>query len=378
MGRPTFTPRFEEAESVIRDRMLQGVDPKWRKEPGDFMYDAVAPAPLEVKQLQINQDQILKESFPQFAEGDAMDWHLERIGLERVRATPNRRTLAVTADPGATIPAGHIFISIVLDGDGNPLEFAVEESVHFDELSTKDVFLVCTQVGEFTNVPNGSQFILQPSIPGIKSIVDQGTVEVGANAESDESAWERYLEKVRDENTGGNRNDYKRWVESERADVARAKVIPRWDGRGTVKVVLVGADFSPALPAVVDDVQEYLDPGSTGLGDGLAPCGAQVTVVAAEGLEVNVTANLVLEPGATLQAVLDDFTQQLDQYLRTLVFYEDGNGSNFPVAFNQVGALLITTSGVMNYTDLQINGAAGDLSVSNEQAPVLGTVDLNE
>jgi uncharacterized phage protein gp47/JayE len=374
--REEYTPIFEETEEVVRDRMLDRVDPRYRKEQGDYIYDAVAPSPGEIVLLQANQDFILKNSFPQYAEGDYMDLLLEEEGLTRNPATPNQRTLSVTADAGVVIPAGHILNVVILDPDGNPLEYSVNSLKEFVTTGTLDVALTCTTLGEIGNIPDGSEFILQPTIPGVQSIVDQGTTELGAEEETDAEAWDRLSFKVRNEDTGGNKNDYVRWAQ-DRTNVGKAKCIPRMNGRGTVGVIIVGTDYEPATQTVVDDLQLYLDPNSDGLGEGKAPCGAAVYVEAAIGLNVGISATVVLDNNYTLQQVTDSFTASVESYIESLVFYQnESTKENYPVAYNQIGALLITTDGVMNYSDLTLNGGTIDVPVGTKEAPVLGTVSL--
>lgn len=57
--RPTFTPVFTEAPSVIRERMLGNIPDTWRKEPGDYTYDNILPSVGEVLQLEMHQDRTL-------------------------------------------------------------------------------------------------------------------------------------------------------------------------------------------------------------------------------------------------------------------------------------------------------------------------------
>lgn len=373
----TFTTFFEEDENTIRDRILANPSLEaWRKEPGDFIYDAVAATPLEVKQLQISQDTILKNAFPQYAEGDYMDEHLAEIGLTRIAATPNKRHVSIMADAGVIIPANHTASVVILDNNGNPLEFSVDDTAAFDVAGMKSVALTCRSTGAATNVPLGTQFILLPPIPGVRSIVDAGTTVAGGDAENDADAWQRYLFRVSNEDTGGNKNDYVRWA-TERPGVGKAKCIPRWNGNGTVKLVIVGADDLPATPTVVNDLQAYMDPGAQGLGEGRAPFGAAVTIESAQALTVNVAATIIRANGYTLDQVRTAFAATLTAYLKSLVFSDDGTGNSYPVAYNQIGAKLITTPGVVNYSGLTINGGIADIAVGQLQAPVVGTVTLS-
>lgn len=371
-----FIPMFEESEDTIKNRELSRISDEWRKEPGDFIYDAVAPVATEIQLLQMNQDTILQNAFPQYAEGEFLDDHLESVGLSRIPASQSKRRLIIKADAGVVIPAGYIVSSVVLDDGGNPLQFTVDETAAFDIAGQIEVDITSVDTGTLTNLSEGSEFILLPPIPGIQSIIDGGITVPARDPESDEDALERYLFKVSNEDTGGNKNDYVRWV-TQRTDVGAAKCIPRWAGNNTVKVVIVGTDFKPATPAVVKAVQNFLDPGSTGLGEGRAPMGAAVTVEAAAAVIINISATIVLRNGYTISQVQAAFEASVTNYLKDLVFTTDPEtGNNYPVAFNQIGALLITTAGVMNYSGLKLNNGTVDVPLSSTETPVLGTVSL--
>ena len=64
-------------------------------------------------------------------------------------------------------------------------------------------------------------------------------------------------------------------------------------------------------------------------------------------------------------------------YLKGLVFETDpATQEAYPVAYNQIGALLITTPGVMNYSGLTVNNNTADVPLDSTEAPVLGTVNI--
>lgn len=514
--RPTFTPVFEEAEGDIRSRILARIPDTWRKEPGDFVYDTVAAVPLEIKQGQINKDTILKNGFAQYAEGDYLDKKLDEVGLSRAQATKAQRTLQVTADAGVIIPAGYVASTVVLDSGGNPLEFTVDMEATFTEAGTLDIVLTASEAGSNYNVPNGSEFILLPPIPGIRTIVDAGTLVPGADKESDVSAWQRYDFKVKNPDTGGNKNDYVRWAQ-EVTGVGKARCIQRWNGNGTVKVLLVGTDNRPAAASIVDDVQEYIDPildtnlqaesmeaggfgvtvndsdatlaynasgegtltygaatetlietenhfkarfkvkvdsiaGTTdllqltiqdrgtkeplkqtvsstssaqaivtaadlgtdyvyvevpfywdglqsletevrrlttdtatvvtvdlvnfvglygqALGEGKAPGSHRTYAKAADDLPVSIQATVDFSATADPTAVKAAFEAAVEKYLASLIF------TDMSVVYARIGALLIGTEGVSNYTNLLVNGGTADLPVGLEEVATLGTVTI--
>ncbi|MHB1167338.1 MAG: baseplate J/gp47 family protein [Carboxydocellales bacterium] len=371
MARPTFVPVYEETETLIKDRVVARIPDSWRKEPGDFIHDAVAATPLEVKELQINQDDILRNGFAQYAEGEYLDLRLSEVGLTRAAATPNKRTLHVTADAGVVVPKDYTASVVILDNDGNPLEYTVDAVVNFVVTGTLDVNITCATAGVAGNVQNGSQFIFLPPIPGISAIVDGGTTTLGTDQETSEAAYDRYMFKVQNPDTGGNKNDYVRWAQGI-AGVGKAKSIPKWNGNGTVKVVLVGADYKPAVAGTVSNVQAYLDPGVNGLGEGKAPCGAQVTVMTATNVGITIVATVVWAVGADPVAGKTAFEAAVTKYLKDLVFTAAPS-----VVYTKIGGLLSVTDGVVSYSVLTVNAGAVDVPVGAEAVATLTGVTLN-
>lgn len=91
---------------------------------------------------------------------------------------------------------------------------------------------------------------------------------------------------------------------------------PTWDGGGTVALSVLGADYLPASPTLVKKVQETIDPPpGQGLGLGLAPIGAKVTVKAPDKVTINVSATVTLAAGYDIGQVKPLVQQSIEEYL---------------------------------------------------------------
>lgn len=369
MTRPIFESVFEEDESVILDRMIDRINDTWRKEPGDFMYDAVATVPQEVIDLQINQDTLLQNMHAQYAEGENMDLLLGEVGLTRFPAVANKRTLNITADAGVAIDAGHKIVALVTGEDGNPIEYTVNTATTFGITTTIAIPITAVEPGIEANLVTGSDFSLVPPISGVRLIVDAGTDVQGREAESDLAAWERYDFQVKNPDTGGNKNDYKRWA-AEIVGIGKAKIVPLWNGNGTVKVILVDTEMQPISPTVLDAAQNYFDPGAQGLGEGKAPAGAAVTVISAVDLPITISAEVTFTAGSDAVAAKTAFEQSVTDYLKTLALPD----TPLPVVYNRIGAMFFSTPGISNYTNLLINGGTSDIMPGPEEVATLGVV----
>ena len=102
-----------------------------------------------------------------------------------------------------------------------------------------------------------------------------GTVE-----EKDESLRERYKAAVRGPSENGNTQQYKTWCE-EFEGVGRAISTPLAYGANTLKMLIISSDGTAPTTALIEDIQEVIDPGSEGLGEGKAFVGCKFYAVGA-------------------------------------------------------------------------------------------------
>lgn len=78
---------------------------------------------------------------------------------------------------------------------------------------------------------------------------------------------------------------------------------PLWQGPGTVGIYLLDADKRAANEEIVAAAQAYIDPTQDGQGEGVAPAGAIVTVMAAEEVPIDIRVKLTLASGVTMAEV---------------------------------------------------------------------------
>ena len=100
------------------------------------------------------------------------------------------------------------------------------------------------------------------------------------------------------------------------------------------------------------------------------PVTAEVTVISAEGLPIDVSASVILDSTATPETVRAEFMAKLDAYLLSLGFEET------VVYYTRIGALLSSVKGVTDYEDLLVNGGTDNVPVGEIAVPVPGEVTL--
>lgn len=387
--RPEFVPVFLQTDTEITDFLLSQIPDTWRKEVGDFPYDMIKPDVAQIMQLEISQDRILQNAFPQYCEDERMDEHMAIRGLTRIEATANKRVLSIVADPGVRIPQGYTFTSVVTDEDGNPIEFTADKETIFLSEEAVDVRVTCNLTGSEGNLATGSEFILQPPIAGVASITDMGTVVMAAERESLDEAWTRILDKAENPDTGGNVHDYERWVidgfyKEYGVKVGKVLVDMCWnkdngyDGRGTVRIIVVDDEHGPLDASIVSDIKEYLDPKAyEGYGYGKAPGGAVVTVITGTSYYIDISASVEYEKNVDRSAVLQQFTELVTDYVKSRVFNRNEDTKELsPVVYKKIAAILGTLSGVSNYDNLTVNGGTEDIKLEPYEIPTVRKVEL--
>ena len=387
--RPEFVPVFLQTDTEITESLLSQIPDTWRKEVGDFPYDMIKPDVAQIMQLEISQDRTLQNAFPQYCEDERMDEHMAIRGLTRIEATANKRVLSIVADPGVRIPQGYTFTSVVTDEDGNPIEFTADKETIFLSEEAVDVRVTCNLTGSEGNLATGSEFILQPPIAGVASITDMGTVVMAAERESLDEAWTRILDKAENPDTGGNVHDYERWVvdgfyKEYGVKVGKVLVDMCWDkdngydGRGTVRIVVVDDDYGPLDASVVSDIKEYLDPKAyEGYGYGKAPGGAVVTVITGTPYYIDISASVEYEKNVDRSTVLQQFTELVTDYVKSRVFNRNEDTKELsPVVYKKIAAILGTLSGVSNYDSLTVNGGTEDIKLEPYEIPTVRKVEL--
>ncbi|SHI63263.1 Baseplate J-like protein [Lutispora thermophila DSM 19022] len=85
--------------------------------------------------------------------------------------------------------------------------------------------------------------------------------------------------------------------------VGGVRVIPRWNGPLTVKVIIIDSNGKPASQELIDNVFNHIEAER--------PFGADVTVVSAKPVELNISVNLVLTDGYTEQQVKNYIRQNI-------------------------------------------------------------------
>lgn len=343
---------------TIHNTMLQNIPNEWNKQEGYPVYDITRGFSFALDELDAKIEEIKRKQSVRNLSGS----DLEKVIEERTGLTRKTGVKAV----------GRVKI---VSGQGTVLKtdlFATENDIYFQSLEAKDVtagdyvLVECTEGGLVGNVGTGTITVVPKTITGISQITNDEPTTGGYDTETDESLLERYFDRLRNPVNGVNCNQYITWANSV-AGVGGARCIPIWNGKNTVKVIVIGNDYKPASDNVVKLVQDYIDPNKNGDGSGVATIGAVTTVVSAKTTPIKVTIKGVKFSGDvnTLKAEIKD---TIDRYIRQSAFNTDY------VSIAKIGALIIDIDGVTDFKELKLNDAHDSIQIENDACGVLSGV----
>ena len=192
----------------------------------------------------------------------------------------------------------------------------------------------------------------------------------GYDEEDDAAYYARYLLKIRTPATSGNVYHYQSWA-LEVAGVGAVQVFPLARGPGTVDIVLIDSTGQPAPPDLVQQVQDYIDPGGTGEGYGQAPIGAQCLVEAATGTEITLTGKVFKLDTAEEETVTAGIKAAVTAYMAEIVFRQDY------VSFARITERILAVEGVRDLESLTLNGGTDNVHLGERACAVLGEVTLS-
>lgn len=360
---------------ALLEKMLDRVPSSLDKREGSMIQTALGAGSYSLEDFYLDLAKVQAGGAIQTAVGEDLDNLAVLANVTRYPASPAVRLGEFNLDD---IPIGARFSTI--DG-GDSVNFAVTSKTGPGQYR-----LTCETPGVIGNSYTGPILPITV-IQGLTSAQITDILVPGDDTEEDEPFRERIISALRERPFGGNVADYKRVVRAIDG-VGDLQVYPTWDGGGTVKLSIIGADWLPASVQLVETVQTVADPPpNQGMGYGTAPIGAAVTVAAPEPVAVNVSAVLTMRAGYDLEQLRPLVEQAVDGCLlsvrREWAEPDADRLTSYScwVYLARVVSAILQVPGVVNAAGVTLNGGTEDLQLIEtgqlQQVPVLGEVTLN-
>ena len=404
---------FEEYDfDTLLDKMLSNVDDKMDKREGSVIYDAVAPAALELANFYVALDMTLDEVFAE----SASYYYLIKRASER-GLLPKEETNAILLM--RVVPA--------------ETKISVGDRFNLDELNYTVTSIIDGNAGtyqvqcETAGVAGNQQLgVLLPietenELNKMESATLEEVLIPGEDEEAVETFRERYFASFDNEAFGGNKADYiekvndidgiggckpirawsggynpakmiptdevTTWFESQSKDtlgeniynwlstIYNASINKLLTVGGTVKLIIINSEFRKPSSTLIQKVQEEIDPTSTtGEGDGVAPIGHVVNVAGVKEVPINVTLSAVeYETGYSFDTLKDAIETTIDNYLLDLRQAWASN-DNLIVRTSQLEAQLLLMSGIVDIQGILLNDQEGNVILDSDSIPLRGDV----
>lgn len=295
----------------IMERMLQRVPDDFDKREGSIIYDALAPAAVELSAAYSELDNTIANTFAKTCNREFLLQYAEERGIAPKEATP--AVLKLNTSPSyVDIPLESVFTI----GNFNYSITAKEQDGVYEA--------TCETPGaEGGNITADMTPIPVVEIDDLEEVVIDGVLVNGSDEEDTESLRKRYIETLKPYAFAGNKADYTAKVMGING-VGGVKVFRAGDiieGAilgGMVYIYILDNEFNIASDELITKVQKIIDP-NPGTGEGLAPIGHTVLIRTCKYTNIDISVRLTLKSqSANTDDYYDSISSMIQGYFKEL------------------------------------------------------------
>ncbi|QQY52415.1 baseplate J/gp47 family protein [Clostridioides difficile] len=342
----------DQTYEVIKNRTLENINLDIYKGEGSFLNNMISGNNLELSKIYLELSKIHKMAFIQDTYNQFLDKRVNEFGVYRKLGTESNGEVEFIGENGVEISNGTII-------SYKDLSFVVIKDIVIGGEEGNISPVEALEIGTRYNLPSDCEFKVNDNIFGIEKITNINKFSGGTEIETDEELRERFLE-YKNQATSGNKAHYEEWA-LEVDGVYNAKVYPRWNGAGTVKVLLFGQNNQAVEEEIITKCREHIEEEM--------PIGATLTVTTPIPLNITISASMELESGYTLDMVKNSFIENINQYFRSITG---------EIVYTKIMGILISTSGVHDLSNLLVNNSTDNITINEDKIPSVTTVNFSE
>lgn len=343
----------DQTYDTIKNRTLKNINLDVYKGEGSFLNDMVSGNTLELSKMYVELSNIHKIAFIEDTYDQLLDKRVNEFGVYRKLGTEATGEVEFTGENGVEISNGTII-------SYKDLLFVVIKDVVIGGEEGNISPVQALEIGTRYNILSDCEFKLNETIFGIEKITNINKFSGGTEIETDEELRERFFRVQKNQATSGNKAHYEEWA-LEVDGVYNAKVYPRWDGAGTVKVLLFGQNNQAVEEEIITKCREHIEEEM--------PIGATLTVTTPVPLDISISASMELENGYTLDMVKNSFIESINQYFRNVTR---------EIVYTKIMGILISTSGVHDLSNLLVNNSTDNIVIEDDKIPSVTTLNFSE
>lgn len=337
---------------TIKQRTLDNINLPLRKNEGSILDTFAGANAMSLAKCYIDMGDTMSIGFIETSFGEFLDKRVKEFGVYRKLGKKANGKIIAKGKAGTVLSNGTVFLC-------NNLGFVMLNDV---EIGVGDdiCYVESLDVGKEYNLSTGQQFKLKTQIEGFESATNSEAFKGGIDIETDDELKSRFQKVVSNPSTSGNKYHYEEWA-LEVDGVGKAYVYPLWNGNGTVKVMIVSNDNKPVDGSVVESSRYHIEENM--------PIGCQLTVTTPTELAINISANVDLLNGYTVEDIKEAFNEKLLEYLKNV---------DNEVVYTKVFGILASILGVDDFNTLTVNGGTSNITVSVDRVPAIGTIYFTE
>ena len=344
---------------VILQRMIDRVSAKYPNidtREGSILFDALAPAALELAIMYTELDNVLSQSFVNTASRGYLLTACLQMGMD-----------ISTFDASFGVHKGVFNVEVPVGSRWNCelYNYVVTEYIGLDDNGNHEYKMTCETVGSEPNLLTGDLTAITYTANDLTTAKVTECLVEGEDETSDDEIRIAYYDYVNSTAVDGNVKQYERWC-SEYDGIGNYNITPLWNGDNTVKISILSTSNGVASEELVAEFQNYLDQNSEGMGNGVAPIGAFVTVETALELPINVSDTITMKNGYTDTSGIN---KALTEYFSSIAYKKNS------VVYMSVGAVILGVEGVESVNNLKLYDSTSDVPLQSNEIPSLGTTE---
>ena len=339
----------------LKNEILNSYNLDIAKNEGAFLNEIASGSALAHASIYSVLEKLLNIAFIKDSYGDSLDKRVKEFGIERKEGAQAVGMVKFYGQIGVEVGSGVIIIA-----NGNRYEVLDNQNGRIESEDGVELYIRSLEVGADKNLLTDNLFILGTTLSGIERIESVSSITGGTNPESDDELKERFFYIQAHKGTSGNVDDYINWA-LQVDGVKNVKVIPLWNGNGTVKVIVMTKNNRNVSPEVVEATKEYIE--------SKRPIGANVTVTTPRVLDIQISAKVEHEKYVDLDSIKAQFRDYVDEYLVNAVS---------EITYTKIAGILSKIDGVIDYFNLTINNGTRNIKLVTDQVGSVGTITLTE
>lgn len=322
-----------------------------------LIYNANMPVSMELSYNTMLLDELEKQIHAKSALESGYYDSLVKIcvdmGVERKEATTADGLVTITGLKGTIVPKD-LAVATKL---GKVYKTTIQTTI--PDSGEIDVFVQAEDVGSYYNVEVGEICAFQVSYKGIESVTNKEAITNGYDVESYESLYNRYLLKIQTPATSGNKYHYEQWA-LEVVGVGNATCIP---SAGLVTVIITNSNKRKADDELVQKTYDYIDKVRPLLA-------GELVIKSVKETEITVAGNVEIDSSVILGDVQSAFAKLIEEYFDEKVY------KTKKISMAKIQALLIDINGVLDCSNIQINGSATNIELNIDEVAILKNLSL--